>query len=269
MKKKVFIIGSGSTRLKTPWETDGEIWFVGSVITFDDCKRCDAVFELHDREAFEKNINRLNKSGAIVYMKEHQEDIPQSVAFPIDSIVDEFGNYLTNTVSYMLAFAMQQGYEEINLFGVHMIQDSEYGYQKPSCEYFIGLARGKGIEVNICEGSELLYSPALYGYQKHDNELKKTLNAKIKWYNDNAQDSDRKRKEWEKVIHQSNGGMKVIDALLSKYTEEPIKSDLLERKKLYEQFKKDFEKNLTDMHNTWQQNIGASAALKYLIKCGY
>ena len=46
------------------------------------------------------------------------------------------------------------------MYGVDMAQDTllaaEYSEQRPSCEYFIGLAEGAGIRVDIPGGSDLL-----------------------------------------------------------------------------------------------------------------
>lgn len=36
-----------------------------------------------------------------------------------------------------------------------MAADDEYGYQRPNCEYLIGLARGRGIKVVIPDESPL------------------------------------------------------------------------------------------------------------------
>ena len=48
---------------------------------------------------------------------------------------------------------------------VDTVLDSEYTYQRPSCEYFLGVAAGQGITVNIPAGSDLLKSTHLYGFE--------------------------------------------------------------------------------------------------------
>ncbi len=42
----------------------------------------------------------------------------------------------------------------------------EYQQQRPNTEYLIGLARGKGITVEIAPSSALLKAGHLYGYEK-------------------------------------------------------------------------------------------------------
>jgi len=67
-------------------------------------------------------------------------------------------------VAYMMALAISENYDEINIFGVDMVADDEFGYQKPNMEYLIGLAEGRGIIVNIQEKSPLLkfHSDGIY-----------------------------------------------------------------------------------------------------------
>jgi hypothetical protein len=60
-----------------------------------------------------------------------------------------------------------------------MANDIEYQSQRPSCEYFIGLARGKGIEVYVPPESDLLKCMYLYGFE--DGELS-TMSAKFDAY---------------------------------------------------------------------------------------
>jgi len=88
-----------------------------------------------------------------------------AVVYPIKEIVVEFGIYFTNTISYMIALAIKEKFDEIHMYGVDMQIASEFGGQRPSVEYFIGLARGMGINVLIPEGSDLLKTGRLYGFE--------------------------------------------------------------------------------------------------------
>jgi hypothetical protein len=65
----------------------------------------------------------------------------------------------------MLAMAIEFGATQIGLFGVNMAADSEYCQQRPSCEYFIGVAVGRGIKITIPEQSDLLKTAYLYGIE--------------------------------------------------------------------------------------------------------
>jgi hypothetical protein len=102
-------------------------------------------------------------------MQRHFNDIPCSVPFPRKVLEEKYGAYFTNTISWEIALATHIGVEEIHIYGVNMATDIEYQSQRPSCEYYIGLARGKGTKVYIPPESDLL--KAFYSYGFEDGEL--------------------------------------------------------------------------------------------------
>jgi hypothetical protein len=100
-----------------------------------------------------------------IYMQEKNPDIPMSVRFPKEKIMEEFGNYFTNSISWEIALAVMEGFKEIHLYGVDMATHSEYAYERPSVEYFLGWAQGRGIKIMIPQKSDLLKTLWLYPYQ--------------------------------------------------------------------------------------------------------
>ena len=69
------------------------------------------------------------------------EDIPMSEKYPLDDIIESLKtDYFTNSISYMIAYAVYLGYESISVYGVDMAQEAEYAKERPSVEYFIGYA---------------------------------------------------------------------------------------------------------------------------------
>jgi hypothetical protein len=70
----------------------------------------------------------------------------------------------------MIAMAIYEGFDVIGIWGVDMAVQGEYEAQKPSCEYFIGWALGKGIEVILPPESDLLFSPFLYGFEDESRD---------------------------------------------------------------------------------------------------
>jgi len=98
-------------------------------------------------------------------MQEKNQDIPMSVEFPKDLIIKKFGKYFTNSISWMIALAILEGFKTIYIYGVDMAQDDEFAFQRPSCEYFIGWAKGAGINVVIPAKSDLLKAAWLYPYE--------------------------------------------------------------------------------------------------------
>jgi hypothetical protein len=71
------------------------------------------------------------------------------------------------------------GFKEINLSGVDMAQDgivvqtAEYRAQRPSCEFFLGIASGRGIKVVLPPGSDLLIADHLYGFEDGSTMFRK------------------------------------------------------------------------------------------------
>ena len=101
-----------------------------------------------------------------IYMQAPVKPVPNAVLFPLDDMVKMFGDYFTNSISYMLALAIAEGFSEIWVLGVDMAVDTEYHWQRPSCEYFIGLARGRGIRVMLPDECDLLKTRFLYGFHE-------------------------------------------------------------------------------------------------------
>ena len=85
----------------------------------------------------------------------------RSKIYPLKRIIKKFGtDYFTDTMCYMIAYAIDKGYRKIRLYGVDMMDRDEFKYEKYGIEYWIGFARGRGIEVTISEGSLLLQNPS-------------------------------------------------------------------------------------------------------------
>lgn len=116
-----------------------------------------------------------------IYMWEPPEAIKAACRYPLLETLREFPRaYFNNSISWMIAHAIRMGYTTIGLWGVDMALDgvhgeSEYSYQRPSVEYFIGLAEGRGIEVVIPKESELLKCGYLYGYDNSSNVRRKMV----------------------------------------------------------------------------------------------
>lgn len=89
-------------------------------------------------------------------------------SYPYNEIVKEFKtDYFSNTIDFMMALAIYEGYQEINLYGVNMAHETEYAYQKAGVDFWCGMAMGRGIKVNVFgEDSRIMKSPddLVYGY---------------------------------------------------------------------------------------------------------
>ena len=179
-KRRVAIVGFADSRDEAPFgDPTVELWGMNRLHAVMPDKPWDRYFQLHDileaHEGDEEHLSWLRAQTIPVYLRpddigKHQ--IPAEIPYPKQEIVEQFGSYFTNTVSWLIAFAIREGFEEIGIYGVDMAQDalldSEYAYQRPSCEYFIGIAAGLGISVFIPPGSDLLRASHLYGFESGD-----------------------------------------------------------------------------------------------------
>ena len=108
----------------------------------------------------------IRKEKPYITLKKHP-DIPTSIEFPL---AEMHTDYFTNSISYMIAYALHIGVTEIDIHRVNMLQihnkGAEYSFQKPNIEYWIGYARGKGVTVTVHDETAILVShdKQLYGY---------------------------------------------------------------------------------------------------------
>ena len=192
-EKKIAIVGCSDSKDKAPygdksWELwamnnayvhvpDPSVWFELHPIKFEGGKyyrrelikpgifRYSTEFRGANVAAY---LHELAKLDIPVYMQQHWDIVPKSVAYPIDKITKAFGTYFTNSVSFMIALAIQQKATEIGCYGVDMATGSEYGPQRPSCEFFLGVAAGMGIKITIPATADLLKTKFLYGFQERE-----------------------------------------------------------------------------------------------------
>ena len=170
-KTKVCIVGFAPTWPKAPYEDESfEIWACNEFHILN--KRMDVLFELHSRNEIEnkerdkvkkEHLTWMQNAKIPIFMIQHFDDIPSSIPYPWQHIIEKYGTYFTNTISLQIALAIDLGFKEIHLYGVNMANDEEYASQRPSVEYFVGLARGAGITVYIPDESDILKSWTIYG----------------------------------------------------------------------------------------------------------
>lgn len=173
LAKTVNIVGFAPSWIDTPWDDDAELWGMNALHKLAPDKKWDAWFQLHDIERHHPNdrdehVEWLAQCGIPVFMwAEHADKyrsiIPTAVPYPKERVLSHFDRYFTNTVSWMIALGIMMEFQDIGVYGIDMAQDSEYAHQRPSCEFFLGWARGKGINLHIPATSDLLKTAFLYG----------------------------------------------------------------------------------------------------------
>lgn len=149
---RVAIVGlSQSSRHLAPWKSpEWELW---GLAWDTERYRFHRTFEMHDRADLEKFYG--DRLEAYLEKASYCNRLYTPENYPFDAVAADVGDYWCSSIAYMLALAIHEGAEEIGVYGVDMRGDDEYGYQKPNCEYLIGLARGRGIKVHIPDVSPL------------------------------------------------------------------------------------------------------------------
>ena len=237
--KRVTIMGFAPSWSETKFEDPTmEVWTLNEAYNLlkqvnIPVTRISRWFEIHDPNSPSKNtpehINFLKNCPVPLIMQKENAEFPNSIAYPREEIkayfnhnfiVDEVGSPYTewsNSISWMVALAIFEGYEEIWITGVDMAQQQEYAWQRSSCSFFIGFAAGKGIKVLIPRTSELCKFPQDYGFET-DNAVrhkkksrKKELKARMNQYVAEINKAQAAIKQYEISVAQIQGAISEID----------------------------------------------------------
>lgn len=188
MGKTIAIVGTAeNTRDAVRQSRADEIWTMNWFYLYDFIPRISRLFEMHpvwlyalsDKPQHKKMVDHWkwlqeNKQPYPIYMLDRFNNVPSSVSYPIEQVTENiFGRKLLrgeepfdfygSTVDYMLACAIYEGAETIELYGVEMGSTTEYKYQRDTAHFFIGVAIGRGITIKIQPACVLLKAKR-YGY---------------------------------------------------------------------------------------------------------
>jgi hypothetical protein len=178
--KKLAIVGTHpSTRANAPFDDpEYEIWVFNEAPQDTSwCKRWDACFQLHKPEWYMRADNYSNPThwpwlqelhpGKAIWMQEIDDLVPASRAYPLAEIIATvpggFRRIMGSSPAQALALALYLGYKEIGVWGVELSSNTEYGRQLPSWMYWVGVADGMGVKLEINSGQDH-FKPNLYGW---------------------------------------------------------------------------------------------------------
>lgn len=109
---------------------------------------------------------------------------PNAQRFRLEDYRATYGDYWASGPAYMVAWAIEQGAEEIQVWGIHLETEQEYRDQRANFEHVLGIAKGRGIKVVMAPPSPLLKHGWRYGYEPRPSmhpaklTLKKTQHEK-------------------------------------------------------------------------------------------
>lgn len=170
-----------------------EVWAINAIA---DVLQCDRIFHMDDlrvQEGRAKERPGSNIAHMVEWLKTHpgpiytsvvREGYPGLVAFPLEEVLNG-GNaagggvpYFNSTTAYAIAYAVHIGVKRISLFGIDYtlpnMHSAEQG--RACCEFWLGIAAARGIEITVPEQTSLLDACApererLYGYDCVDVHL--------------------------------------------------------------------------------------------------
>lgn len=183
---KVAIVGAEiHTREFAPWDDPGfDIWVFNEWANAEWCKRFTAVLQIHKSEKYRSPTSTRDplhwewlqeERGIPIYMQDVDPDVPDSVRYPLEEINIEYMSWLTwndepvknftSTISYAVALALYEGYTQIDIYGVELSHSSEYHSQQPTFAFWVGVAAGRKVKVNL-HCSKNLFDKPLYGREE-------------------------------------------------------------------------------------------------------
>lgn len=190
--KRIAIVGTAPSWKKCPWD-DPTLYIMSLNDAYSlGLPRVDAWWEQHPfdhmyfRPLDQRIVNAadiphgfyVRPEGHLERLKAMAKTIPvflqheppkgwpvNAQRFPLEQYRAKYGDYWASGPSYMLAWAIEQGAEEIHVYGIHLSTDGEYRDQRPNFEHFLGIARGKGIRIVMADESPILKHGWTYAYQ--------------------------------------------------------------------------------------------------------
>ena len=213
-KKTVQFIALGPSAVECPMTKPDHVERWGIQYVWENWT-LDRAFVMDDREwIIAKNhsfdnpkdvVGDMVRAGIPIYVSKKWLDVPNTVEYPIEEIKSKFPHYFMDSMAYMFALAIHEGFARIEIYGIDFRYYNELGeliwrpeagrpwkeFMKdhPDWNYeefmkqqhnwldethcgafWTGLAIGKGIEVVIPKRSNLAKpifpgDPNLYGYE--------------------------------------------------------------------------------------------------------
>jgi hypothetical protein len=145
MNTKVAILGKLPTKFKAPFDDkEWDIWACNC--HKEELPRITRWFDIH--------ANNPNPNADITRDNYPFKEVEKMLC----------GQYINNSFSYMIAYAVLKGYKEIKLFGARFLNDSERRtHQYTNVRELCFFARGRGVKVSAPYDEVILKEYDRYG----------------------------------------------------------------------------------------------------------
>ena len=164
--KKVALVGhSPSTREEAPFDDPSyEIWTMNDAHAFLKGRRATRWFEIHIEAVWREPtrrtagfIDHLRTFSGPIYMQQHYDEFPTSVAYPYEHMFNKYGRgKFGSSFAYLIALALEEGFTEIQMYGCDLASETEYKKQRESTAYWIGRCEGAGVKFVLPQATPIL-----------------------------------------------------------------------------------------------------------------
>lgn len=140
-------------------KAEGDVWCVSSVFKEMQPDKVGRIFQLHKPAVFEswlpEEAHRVCTAfpGKLVSYRQ----------YPVQYMLNKYGPVFGSSISWMIALAIEEGYQKINVFGCDMASKEEYVYQRDTFFYMCGRAEALGIIIDIPQDSRTFFKDRVYG----------------------------------------------------------------------------------------------------------
>ena len=160
--RKICIVGWSSTMREAPYnDKTWEIWILNHRVDLYPCH--DLHFELHNTTNYWGDyLEFLKNNGCKTVVTGIDSRFTEAIVYPKEEIIEKYGDFFTNSMSWMIAYAIEIGATDIGLWGIDCLDRDEYVQQRPSIMFMLGIAKGKGIRLHFPERCKLFRKNKLY-----------------------------------------------------------------------------------------------------------
>ncbi len=151
---EVTIIGKGPSLIDCKFDT--ELWATLTILELPEYrdKNYSKLFAFDSTKipAIQKCLEIAHEKKIPIISTKGYADEP----YPYQEIRDFLSiHFFRNTITYMLAYAIYLKYEKIKVYGVDQAPEWDYICNRPYTLFWLGVAAGKGIEIELARSSLL------------------------------------------------------------------------------------------------------------------
>lgn len=148
-----------------------ERWIIGACYAEHVGTAYTRVFDVHDAAYIKQQRQHAwdwyGQQDRPVYLVETTPEIPTGIAYPRARLA-MFGSRgytaLSSSIDHMMALALLEGFEQIHLCGVRLLNLEEWVGQRECLAYWIGRAEGVGCHVVTDPVAALCTPEVVYGF---------------------------------------------------------------------------------------------------------